>query len=230
MGVLLFFGIIFSFLSDAEAGIHRETPREADLIRPYLFYMHGAWIEKNGLNRPHPSHGYYEYDSIVRVFQESDFEVTSEMRPSEVHPLKYATEIADEVRVLLNQGVPPQQITVCGHSKGGQMTLIVASLVGEEKVNYVVLAGCGKRGTSFRQSYEKFLASQAPSLKGRILSMYDADDREAGSCQEAFRLASGIETKERVLHTGKGHGLFYSPQAVWVNPLLEWVRHEKSYV
>jgi len=125
---------------------------------------------------------------------------------------------------LIGKGVPPEHITVLGHSKGGLMTLIVASRVNEPNVNYVVMAGCGRMGTAFRRPYQIFLDRDARRLKGRILSMVDADDREAGSCQEAFGRASDAQTRETVLHTGRGHGLFYSPQPAWIEKVVEWIQ------
>lgn len=194
----------------------------AELPRKYLFYLHGAWVEMHGLNQPHPVHGPYQYREIVRALTREGFEVVSEVRGGEVHPKEYAEKVAGEVRALLKQGVPPDHILVAGHSKGGHMALIVASLVQEPEIRYVVMAGCGKHGTQFRQSYEKFLSRNAQDLQGRILSIYDSSDREAGSCQEAFREAPRAKTKEIVFRTGQGHGLFYSPQSVWIQEINEW--------
>lgn len=188
----------------------------------YLFYMHGAWIERHGLHQSHPVHGPYEYDEIVRALAQEGFEVNSEVRGGNVHPVEYATRVADQIRSLLEEGVPPGHLLVAGHSKGGHMALIVASLVREPNISYVVMAGCGKKGTEFRRGYEQFLKQNARDLQGRILSIYDSSDREAGSCQEAFQKAAHLETKEIVLHTGQGHGLFYFPQAVWIREIFQW--------
>jgi hypothetical protein len=185
--------------------------------------MHGAWIEQHGLDEPHPRHGPYRYDDIVQAFAERDFEVISEVRQGQVHPMEYAMGVADQVLGLLKRGVPPAHIAVLGHSKGGLMTLMVASLVQEPEVRYVVLAGCGKSGGGFRRSYEPFLRGHAQDLRGRILSLYDAADGEAGTCREAFSQRGGLETDEIVLRTGKGHGLFYAPEQVWLAEVFDWL-------
>lgn len=190
----------------------------------YLFYLHGKWIELHGLHHPHPTHGLYEYEHIVRAFADRGYEVISEVRRGEVETEPYARKVADQIRDLFEEGVPPRNITVVGHSKGGQMALIVASLVQEARVNYVIMAGCGKRGAMFRKGYERFLQSQARDLDGRILSLYDSSDREAGSCQEAFDAAPHADTKEVVLRTGRGHGLFYAPRSAWVDVVVDWAR------
>ncbi|MBI4115139.1 MAG: hypothetical protein HY447_01035 [Candidatus Omnitrophica bacterium] len=190
----------------------------------YLFYLHGAWIEEQGLNQPHPKHGSYEYEKITRALADRGFVVISEARMSKQDMMSYARNIADQVLLLLRQRVPAENITVIGHSKGGHMALIVASLAEEPNLNFVVMAGCGKRGTMFRRSYERFLERSAHLMKGRILSLYDSTDREAGSCEEAFRLASGTQSKEKILHTGQGHGLFYHPNSAWIEEAVAWAK------
>jgi len=191
--------------------------------RNYLFYLHGAWPELHGLNQAHPKHGFYQYHEIVGALAGQGYEVRSELREKEVHHEEYAKRIAGQVRSLLAGGVPARHIIIAGHSKGGQMALIAAGLLREADLNYVVMAGCGKSGTLFRRSYEKFLKRYAGTLRGRILSIYDEADREAGSCREAFHQGDGLETKEAVLRTGQGHGLFYAPQSVWLRMINEWV-------
>lgn len=218
---LLFLCLVLSKTGSAD--VRTNVPDAAQANRKYIFYLHGAWIEKHGLNLPNPRHGYYEYHRIVAALADKGYEVVSELRLSEVHPPAYARGVADQVRSLLENDVPPENITVSGHSKGGQMALIVSSLIAHPRVNYVVLAGCGKRGTLFRRSFEKFLQGHASLVRGRVLSIYDASDFEAGSCQEVFDAAHGTQTtKEITLHTGKGHGLFYAPNPVWIEPLFKW--------
>lgn len=194
-----------------------------DSSQRHLFYLHGAWIEQHGLRQPHPQHGPYEYERIVRTLADAGFVVISEARLHDVAPPVYAEQIAGQVRELLRRGVPANQITVIGHSKGGHMALLVASLVQEPTMHVVVMAGCGKPGTMFRRSYERFLATHASRLQGHILSIYDAADREAGSCHEAFAAAAdGVESREVVLSTGRGHGLFYTPEPVWLTLVTQW--------
>jgi hypothetical protein len=210
-------------LTLATAGVPAEAPQAVESGKRYVFYMHGAWIETHGLDQAHPHHGPYQYDRIVGALSRKGYEVISEVRTSEVPMGPYADWVVDQVVSLIENGVPPENITVLGHSKGGLMTLIVASRVGERKINYVVMAGCGRKETTFRRGYERFLDRDARNLRGRILSIYDADDREAGSCQEAFNEAARAETKETILHTGRGHGLFYAPESSWIEKVAEWV-------
>jgi hypothetical protein len=219
--------LCFNFTSAFAEGVaYTDVPQVIETNQKYLFYMHGGWIEKYGINRPHPSYGYYEYEKIVRAFTEKGFTVISEVRLHEVELYEYAHKIAGQVRRLLKEGVPAKNITIIGHSKGGQMALIVASILKEDKVNFVIMAGCGKKGTMFRRGYEKFLQRHAWRMRGRILSLYDAADKVAGTSKEAFDKAPQVESKEIVLQTGLGHGLFYSPRLVWVDEVVKWANHD----
>lgn len=176
----------------------------------------------HGLNQAHPKHGFYKYDAITQALAQKGFNVISELRLAEVDMRSYAEKIAARVKRLIEKGVPPEQITVAGHSKGGHLSLIVASLVQEPKLNVVILAGCGKPGSRFRRTYNQFLSTSAAKLKGHILSIYDSSDREAGSCGEAFQQSPEVQSQEIVLHTGKGHGLFYKPDPRWVEEIVRW--------
>jgi pimeloyl-ACP methyl ester carboxylesterase len=206
----------------ATGDVHSDLPETVDPARRHLFYIHGAWIEQHGLEHPHPRHGRYEYLAIVRALAERGFVVISEARKGDTDGETYAEKVVTQVRLLLERGVPPSQVTVIGHSKGGSIALIAASALQEEELNFVIMAGCGKRGSGFGRSFEGFLEERAARLRGRMLSIYDASDRVAGSCREAFEKAAIVESAELVLHTGRGHALFWSPRAVWVDEVVEW--------
>ncbi len=214
-------------MSNGRAGFpkgetYTAVPHSVDPTKKYLFYMHGSWIEMNGLNQTHPLHGLYEYDRVVNAFLERGIVVISEARLIRVPIGRYANNVAGQVRLLLNRGLSPGHITVIGHSKGGHMALLVASIMEEDDVNFVVMARCGKKGTQFRRGYETFLKKRASSLRGRILTIYDTDDRVSGICREAFEMAPRSTTQKIVLHTRKGHGLFYSPESIWIDHVVRW--------
>lgn len=212
-----------SGLSGPEKGaVYKGLPDRIDPKQKYVFYMHGAWIEVKGLNTPHPRHGKYEYDKIVQGLSDQGFAVITEPRLNSVDLEYYAEKITMQVRDLIGGGVSPHNITVIGHSKGGIIALLVASMLEETKVNFVIMAGCGRKQTKFRRVYKKFLENRAAFLRGRLLSLYDGADRAAGTCQEAFNAASQISSKEIVLNTGRGHGLFYSPESIWISEVAMW--------
>jgi len=208
--------------SAAAGESHTDVPRSVDPSQKYLFYMHGKWIEMHGLNRAHPQHGRYQYREIVDALAQRGFVVISEARTGGGRMGEYARKVAEQISELIAQGVPPSNITVIGHSKGGYMALMVSSMLRKPDLTFVVMAGCGKEGTQFRRSYERFLEKGAAGLSGRILSIYDTADTAAGSCAEAFDLSGQTRSREKVFHTGRGHGLFYSPDPVWIGEIVEF--------
>ncbi len=221
IAIIIFFSFASSAISEPEDENYNST-----INKKYLFYMHGRWIEMHGRNKTHPKHGYYEYDKIVQYFSQEGFTVISEARSENVDFGEYAKKVMYQVYDLLNQGVKPKDITIIGHSKGGLITLITASMLGEPEMNFVIMAGCGKMGTKFRRAYDKFLSRYASELSGQILSIYDADDQSAGSCQEACDMASNGKSKEIILHTGKGHGIFYYPVSIWTKEIINWAKQK----
>ena len=206
----------------AAGEVHSEVPEAVDPARRHLFYLHGAWIEQRGLERSHPRHGRYQYQAIVQALAERGFVVISEARKGATDVEAYAKKVATQVRRLLEAGVPPSQVTVIGHSKGGSIALIAASELQEKKLNFVIMAGCGKPGSGLGRSFERFLEERAARLRERLLSIYDASDQVAGSCRAAFEKAASEETAEVVLETGRGHALFWSARAVWVDEVVKW--------
>jgi hypothetical protein len=219
---LSLFALAGSSSAAAVGEIHSDLPEAIDPAKRHLFYLHGAWIEQGGLERLHPAHGRYEYQAIVRALTERGFVVISEARKGETNAEAYAKKVAGQIRRLLEKGVPPSQVTVIGHSKGGSIALLAASELQEEKVSFAIMAGCGKRGNAFGRSFERFLEERAARLRGRFLSIYDASDEVAGSCREAFERAAVAESAEVVLQTGLGHALFWSPRAAWIDEVVGW--------
>ena len=220
--VLSLFALAGSSRAAAGGEIRSDVPEAVDPTERHLFYLHGAWIEQGGLERLHPTHGRYEYQAIVRALTERGFVVISEARQDETDAEAYAKKVASQVRRLLEKGVPPSQVTVIGHSKGGSIALLAASELQEEKVRFAILAGCGKRRSAFGRSFERLLDERAARLRGRFLSIYDASDEVAGSCRQAFERAAVAESPEVVLQTGLGHALFWSPRPVWIDEVVEW--------
>jgi hypothetical protein len=224
LAVLLFFAAFFTPAGAARAGeSHGDVPAAIDKQAKYLFYMHGKIVEDEGRYASHPVYGPYQYDAIVDALAARGFVVISEVRDY-VAKGAYARKVAGQVKKLLAAGVAPANITVIGHSKGGFIAMLASAIIGNPDLNFVNMAGCGK-GTRFGGSFRKFVAKDASRLQGRILSLYDGSDEIAGSCRGAFEKAAGnVESKEIVFDTGKGHGLFYSPEKIWIDEVVRWAK------
>lgn len=186
-------------------------PSAVDPAADYLFFFHNYYVEIKGPD------GDCKYNDILKAFSEKGFIVISEIRPP-VSPVEYAKKAVVNIRKILNADVPPEQITVAGHSKGGVIALQVAALLEEPKINYVILAGCGIKPLA--KAYPDF-----SRLQGNFLSVYAVSDTVAGSCKADFlKSGQGLSSEEVVLESAAGHRLFFTPTHVWVEPVMTWLK------
>jgi predicted esterase len=202
--------------ADPEPGlILPHVPEHPDTSAFYLFYLHGKIVEDQGEAARSPEFGPYEYSEITAEFAARGFTVVSEMRPRGTDVDEYAAGLVREVRALLAAGVPPDHVTVAGHSKGGAIALRVSALLANDEVRFAILAGCAE--WSFR--------GMPGPLHGHILSIYDRSDTVAGTCQPLFdKMPEGSVTHETVLDTGGGHGVFFRPERVWLEQVDAWAK------
>jgi dienelactone hydrolase len=189
-----------------------DVPAKPDPSVRYVFYLHGRILETQGRQAVSPDFGRYEYDAILGALAARGFTVISEVRMGDAGQ-EFVDKVAGQVRRLRQAGVPATHIGVVGASKGGGLTLRVSSAVADPDIAYVVLAGCG--GGS---------VERAPTLAGRILSIYDAADRFNPSCGETFARAPQLTGRhEIVVKLGLDHGLLYKPHADWIDPAVHWI-------
>ena len=192
-----------------------DVPTNINTSAEYLFYLHNYYVEKNGPD------GDCKYYDLLNAFADSDYTVICEVRSGKIIPCEYAGKIICQIRTLLDAGVPPEKITVAGHSKGGVIALCVSSKLGNPKVNFVVMAGCEIK--PLLDAYPDYR-----TLKGRFLSIYASSDPVASSCNSFFSAASeGISITEIKLESDGGHTLFFKPETIWLNPVILWNRKEK---
>jgi hypothetical protein len=188
-------------------------PAQIDPAAKYLLFHHNYYVESKGPD------GDCKYAEIVAGFRDRGFVVIGELRPKDSSVIQYGGKGADDVRKLLAAGVPAENITVAGHSKGAVIVLQVAAQLANPKLNYLVLAGCGIKG--LEKGYPDF-----GRLQGRFLSMYASSDRIAGSCQLPFAAAdpARFSGEELTLASGAGHQLFFTPAPLWLEPALAWLK------
>lgn len=214
------FAVVVSLLSVAATNTKAAEPAYSmpATINPtasYLFFHHNYYVETKGVN------GDCKYHDILKTFADKGYSVISEIRPKDASVIEFGKKAAADVRKLLEAGVPPEKITVAGHSKGGVIALRVASELNNPKINYAILAGFGIKG--LEKGYPDF-----GSLKGNFLSLYAASDKIAGSSGPAFTQArEGFSSKEIILESPAGHQLFFKPVEVWVDSLVGWLKQGK---
>ncbi len=162
-----------------------------------------------------------KYNDILKAFADRGFIVVSEVRTGKIVPCTYAEKVVKQLRTLLDSGVPPQNITVGGHSKGGVISLCVASKLENPKINFVAMAGCEIATVKKFQMYPDF-----KNLKGRILSIYASSDSIANSCDATFSKASEeLYDTEIKLNSDAGHKLFFTPKEIWLDPVIGWINN-----
>lgn len=193
--------------------IFDRVPAKIETSARYLLYLHGAIIERAGIRPTHPQFGVYEYRKILETLAGRGFVVVSEARPEGTDGRLYAAAVASQVRELLAAGVPPENITVVGFSKGGGIAIAASSMLANDHLNFVFVAACGQ-----------WLEEQPEIVPhGRVLALREASDGLAGSCATLFaRFLDGSTGEEITLELGGGHGAFYRPRPEWIDPIVEW--------
>jgi hypothetical protein len=193
-------------------------PAPLDPTRKYLFYLHGKLIEDQGIPAVSPDFGEYEYAAILQKLSGYGFIVISEQRSKDTDSAEYSVRVSKQVTALLEAGIPPQNITVVGASKGAGIAIFASHLIGNQDVNFVIMGICNP------DTVDQFLQYEV-ALYGNILSIYDSVDNLAGSCQKLFSFSEGkglSRHNEIVLHVGTGHGILYKPLDEWIMPVVEW--------
>lgn len=209
------FMINISLISYGGEKASYDIPSLIDNSDKYLFFLHNYFVEKNGPD------GACKYYDLLQAFVDNGYTVISEVRTGEVVPSEYARKIVTQVKILLDAGVPPENITIAGHSKGGVITLCVASQLENPKIGFIVMAGCGIKPLA--KSYPNY-----SKLKGKCLSIYAVSDPIAGSCQKIFSKAiAGFSNEEIKLESDKGHQLFFQPEDSWFKPVMAWLKQRK---
>jgi predicted esterase len=213
--MLVLVALSFASISYAKEQASYKMPPTIDSSAKYLFFLHNYYVEKHGTD------GACKYYDILQTFADKDLIVISAVRSGKIVPSEYAKKIVGQVKRLMDAGVPPENITIAGHSKGGVITLWVASRLGNPMIGFVVMAGCEIKPLA--QAYPDFT-----KLKGDFLSIYASSDSIAGSCKAAFSQAIlGISIEEVELESDKGHKLFFQPADIWVEPVLTWLNQRK---
>jgi len=205
--------VILNFLPVYSKQSSFNLPEQIDPSARYLFFLHNYYVETKGPD------GDCRYTDLLNAFSDKGFQVISEIRTGKIIPDTYAKKVVKQVEKLLSSGVPPENIIVSGHSKGGVIGLCVASQLNNPDIRFVIMAGCEIAGIKKYKLYPDFT-----KLKGKILSVYATSDSVAGSCSQAFSMASqGMTETEITIESTAGHRLFFAPDQIWLSPVLEWV-------
>ncbi len=183
----------------------------------YLFYLHGFWLEAHTPEELHPQYGRYRYAEQLDNFRAAGLTVISEQRPPGTNAARYARRVAGRVDSLLAAGVPPENITIAGASKGGYIAQYVATYLRNPDLKFVFIA-----------SYRDEDLETLPGLDwcGAVLSIYEQSDRlgVAAGARHRASACAGTYFQEVVLATGLGHGFLFQPLPAWQEPLITFAK------
>ena len=193
-----------------DTNILQHVPDNPDSTKRYLFYLHGLLVEEAGIRPKSQEHGYYEYELILEALAKEGFTVISEVREKGTQIKPYAENIASQVKKLLANMIPPDNIIIVGASRGGIISAYVSTMLQEKRLNYVFLAGL----------FEKYLDDENLKLYGNVLSIHDRSDKFSITPALYFQRSEGLgKFRKIVLNLNIGHGLVYKPHRVWIDPL-----------
>lgn len=197
-------------------GWTQELPSAPDAASYYVFYLHGRIIEDGDLRPVHTTLGLYDYPEVVRALGARGAFIISEPRRKDTDVVEYAAKVRGQIASLVKAGVPQPHIAVVGFSKGGAIAITVSSTSGEQfpDIRYVFLAAC----TDWVAEQPKL------SLSGHVLSISEATDEATKDCSGLAKHSRTLRTKSEItINTGAGHGAFYLPKEVWLEPTLRWI-------
>lgn len=211
-----------------------DVPATVDPQARYLIHLVGMAAELQGPDAFSPYYRKtYQTSAISRTFRDAGYNVITEPRTRATDVDAFAKKVADQVGRLLAAGIPPRQIKVVGFSKGAVIAEHAARYINQAEICYALLGGCPRQqlreiaGEHPRASYEAIVTASAGRMRGRILSMYDAEDGEMGSCSELATANPELKFEERKLSTNSpramGHAIFFDPNEYWVPVLMDWL-------
>ena len=181
-----------------------------------ILYQHGRIVEEQGTNAVSPIYGNYEFDSIVNSFKNEGYEVIATVRANNASVEASAIQLAQQVDSLVLEGYNTEDITLIGASKGAGITLLASTKISFNTVNIIVLAICG-------DELYKYYQDNQLTLKGKILSIYEASDEWGKSCAK-MNYGSDIQNFQEIqLNTKLKHGIVYRPLSEWIYPSIMWI-------
>jgi hypothetical protein len=186
--------------------------------KKYLYHLHGRIIEDMGPEKAFSEKfGKYAYKEILKTFEDAGFEVISEARPKDTDVKKYSTRLTNKIKEQIKSGVPAENITVVGASKGSLIAMLTSTKLANKKVKFVIMANCNKW---VQENFEI-------DLHGKILSIYEKSDTIGGnSCEDIKTNSKGItKYKEIEINTGLDHGFLYKPLNQWIEPTIKWAKN-----
>src|SRR5258705_3601768 len=94
--IILFLTIITLHSSYSQT-ISSSLPPKIDHSGKWLFYLHGAIVQDQGINAISKEFGPYKYLDILDTLKNRGFNVISEARPKDTRPGDYAEKVSQQI-------------------------------------------------------------------------------------------------------------------------------------
>lgn len=214
----LFIAYLFIGGKCLAGALYTSFPEKIYPEEKYVFYSHGLIVEGDNLMPVDERWGVYDFIAVRKALADPHYNLISYHRPVNTVADEFAEKLAVDVRKLLQAGVKPENITLLGFSRGGEITLLASDKLRLDKINTILLAVCG----GFVKEHQEYQAY------GKLYSIYETSDF-AGSCQ--FLTDRNNKThsfEETSISTGKEHGAFYQPLPQWLKQVKTWVKQVKA--
>ena len=200
--------------------IYSEFPTQINPDGKYVFYSHGLIVEGTNPRPVHPKFGVYEFSLIKDMLvKDSEFNLIAHHRPKNTKIDAYTTKLVSWVRRLVKAGVKPNNITLLGFSRGGQLTSYASSRLKELKINTILLATCWTGSVQ---------ADPKVTFSGHFLSIYETTDGAKSCKQLSDRSKKLLSFEEVAISTGKKHGAFFKPMNEWIQPVKKWISSKRG--
>ena len=178
----------------------------------HIIYLHGRIVQDQQSARPqHAEHGFYELDAIRKAFTDRGFILHSELRPKDTTVSAGADHVVNQVLRLLQNGVPPENITVVGASMGAAIGIRAAARLQNPDIRFAFLGPCASR------NLEAVSKEEGKAVVGKLLIIREETDIPSAQCP-----ASDVEL---VINTGLGHGFLYRPLPEWLEPVVRFAKN-----
>jgi hypothetical protein len=198
----------------ASAGeTYEQFPNQVDPNSKYVFYSHGKIVEGKNANPIHPNWGEYDFPKVKEALSSNSYKLVAYHRPEKTNPKKFALTLSNDIKKLISLGVKPENISLVGFSRGGEITILASNHLQESAINIILLASCA----SFMKHSDIF------KVYGKVFSIYETSDI-VGSCQFLINQSPNVSSfNEIAISTGKEHGAFYKPISAWIKPVKQWL-------
>lgn len=182
----------------------------------YIIFLHNRFLETNSLEDEHPKYGKVDYHGIVQQFEKAEFEVLSKIRKGEnINATEYADSVIVLIDSLISLGIPEQNITIVGISKGGYIAQYVATEAKQEDLNYVFVGAFNLRDVQ-----------DIPQIQfsGNVLNIYEKSDPYSDPAITRVQTTKRRmgHFKDLEINTGLNHGFIFVPRKEWIEPTIEW--------